>query len=112
MGLRKFTLAVLHREPGRTAKKLLRGKILRARPGARRKEEVYVFVSVCVCVCVCVCVWRERERQGGRERENGGRRGERWKMFDRIENWRWTERQEQVPVRSEQMSRRCWYFEP
>lgn len=39
MGLRRFTLAVMHRQAGGTAKKL-RGKLLRARPGATQEEEI------------------------------------------------------------------------
>lgn len=52
MGLKRFALAVMHREAGRIAEKLLSGKILRARPGAMKKE-----VCVWVCVWEYECVW-------------------------------------------------------
>lgn len=40
MGLRRFPLAVTHREVGKIAKKLLRRNTCRTRPGATKEEKI------------------------------------------------------------------------
>jgi hypothetical protein len=69
--------------------------------GVDKYAYVYVYMCVCVCVCVCVCGFvciqgereggggggrgrgRGRGREGGREKSEGGRRGEKERDFIR-----------------------------